>query len=71
MGTPICRGGGPRNSKKKKKIFNAVRDFPGGSVVKDVRGVVTAAAWVAAVARVLSLAPELPHATGTATKNFF
>ena len=33
--------------------------------------IVTAAAWVATVAQVRSLAQELPHATGAAKKNLF
>ena len=32
--------------------------------------VVTAVAWVTALVRVRSLAQELPHATGTAKKNW-
>ena len=40
------------------------REFPCGAVGKE-SGIVTAAAWVAAVARIQSLAQELPPASDT------
>ena len=43
-----------------------VQELPGGLVVG--LGIVTAVAWVTAVACVLSLAREHPHAVGTAKK---
>ena len=44
-------------------------EFPCGAV--EVSGIVTAGAWVAAVAQVRSLTRELPYAMGTAkNKNF-
>ena len=42
-------------------------EFPGGSVGWG-SGIVTAVAWVAAVAQVQSLAPERLHAVGVANK---
>ena len=44
-------------------------EFPGG-LVGQGSSIVTAVAWVAAVAQVQSLALEIPHTMGMATKMY-